>query len=264
MWETMCIHHDSQLKIVTDLKALDLVHAPKETTKPHHDRTVQLYSVVQEWNSQFEKLVTHQKQYIQALNSWLKLTLIPIESSLKEKISSPPRIQSPPIQALLHSWHDLVKKLPDELAKSAISSFAAVIKTIILHQEEEMKLKEKCEETHKEYLRKKQAFEEWNEKYMQRRGPDEMDPEGGKNTNTKDPVSEKKFVVETLKKRLEDETEAHQQHRVQVREKSLGSLKTRLPEIFHAMSDYSHACFDGYEKLKLITKSHNSNGVPHA
>ncbi|POO03906.1 hypothetical protein TorRG33x02_002100 [Trema orientale] len=264
MWETMCLHHDSQLKIVTDLKALDLANAPKETTKHHHDRTIQLYNVVQEWNSQFEKLVTHQKQYIQALNSWLKLNLIPIESSLKEKISSPPRVQNPPIQALLHSWHDLIEKLPDELAKSAISSFAAVIKTIILHQEEEMKLKEKCEETRKEFLRKSQAFEEWYQKYLQRRGPDETDPERGEDANTKDPVSEKQFAVESLKKRLEDEVEAHQRHCVQVREKSLGNLRTRLPELFRAMSDYSHACSDGYEKLKSITKSHKSNGGPHA
>lgn len=264
MWETMCIHHDSQLKIVTDLKGLDLAHAPKETIKQHHDRTVQLFNVIQEWHSQFEKLVTYQKQYIQALNSWLKLNLIAIESSLKEKISSPPRAQNPPIQALLLSWHDLLEKLPDELAKSAISSFAAVIKTIILHQEEEMKLKEKCEETRKEYVRKKQAFEEWYQKYVQRRGPDEMDPERGEDANPKDPVLEKKFVVESLEKRLKEEIEAHQRHCLQVREKSLGSLKTRLPEIFRAMSDYSHACSDGYEKLRSITKSHKSNSGPNA
>lgn len=264
MWESMCIHHDSQLKIVTDLKGLDLAHAPKETTKHHHDRTVQLYNIIQEWHSQFEKLVTHQKQYIQALNSWLKLNLVPIESSLKERISSPPRAQHPPIQALLHSWHDLLEKLPDELAKSAASSFAAVIKTIILHQEEEMKLKEKCEETRKEYLRRNQAFEDWYQKYMQRRGPDEMDPERGEDANTKDPVSEKQFVVESLKKRLEEEIEAHQKQCLQVREKSLGSLKTRLPEIFRAMSDYSQACSDGYEKLRSITRSHKSNGGPNA
>ncbi|KAM1744494.1 hypothetical protein ACFX11_011369 [Malus domestica] len=126
MWENMCTHH-GQLKIVTDLKSLDIAHTPMETTKHHHDRTVQLWNVLQEWHPHFEKLMIHQKQYIQALNSWLKLNLIPIESSLKQKISSPPRVQRPPIHALLHSWHDSLEKLSDELAKSAISSFAATI-----------------------------------------------------------------------------------------------------------------------------------------
>ncbi|KAL0327552.1 UNVERIFIED_CONTAM: protein ALTERED PHOSPHATE STARVATION RESPONSE 1 [Sesamum angustifolium] len=256
MWESMCAHHDSQLKIVTDLKSLDVSGVLIETSKHHHERTKQLSNVVEQWHSQFEKLVTNQRHYINSLNTWLKLNLIPIESSLKEKVSSPPRTLNPPIQPLLRSWHDHLEKLPDEVAKSAIASFAAVIKTIIIHQEEEMKSKDKYEETRKEYFRKKQAFEEWYQKYMQRRPPtDEMDPDKTVETNAKDPVSERQFMVESLKKRLEDEMEDHQKHCVQVREKSLGSLKIRLPELFRALSDYAHACYDAYERLRLITQS---------
>ncbi|KAL3586957.1 hypothetical protein D5086_013824 [Populus alba] len=258
MWASMCMHHDSQLNIVTDLKSLDVNHAIKETSKHHHERTIQLWKVVQGWHSQFEKLVTHQKQYIHTLTSWLKLNLIPIESSLKERTSSPPRAQNPPIQALLHSWHDNLEKLPDDLAKSAILSFAAVIETIVHHQEEEMKLKEKCEETRKELLRKNQAFEEWHQKYMQRRTPDGTDADRGEDTNP-NPVSERQLAVESLNIRLKEELEAHQKHCLQVREKSVGSLKLRLPELFRAMSDYARACSDSYEKLKSITHSQNSN-----
>ncbi|XVF69474.1 hypothetical protein PTKIN_Ptkin11bG0085200 [Pterospermum kingtungense] len=181
-------------------------------TKHHHERMIQLHNVVLESYSQFDKLVTHQKQYIQALNNWLKLNLIPIESSLKEKVSSPPRMQNPPIQALLHTWHDYLEKLPDKVAKSAISSFTAVIKTIIIHQEEEMKLKQKCEETRKEFLCKK-----W------RSTPDETDAKRGEDENTKDDlVSKREFMVESLKKRLKEEDEAHQKHFIQVREKISG------------------------------------------
>ncbi|XVF48489.1 hypothetical protein PTKIN_Ptkin03bG0194700 [Pterospermum kingtungense] len=265
MWASMCIHHDSQLKIVEKLRSLDIALASKETTKHHHERTIQLHNVVLEWHSQFDKFVTHQKQYIQSLNGWLKLNLIPIESSLKEKISSPPRMQNPPIQALLQTWHDCLEKLPDEVAKSAISSFAAVIKTIIIHQDEEMKLKERCEETRKEFLRKKQAFEEWYHKYKQRRSAsDETDADRGEDANAKDPVSERQFVVDSLEKRLEEEVEAHQKHCIQVREKSLGNLKIRLPELFRAMSDYSHTCSDAYEKLRTVTQtqSQKPNSAP--
>lgn len=261
MWEFMSIHHQNQLKIVMDLKSLDVSGTPKETSRHHHERTVQLWNIVQEWHLQFEKLVTNQKQYIQALNSWLKLNLIPIESNLKEKVSSPPRTQNPPIQPLLLAWHDLLDKLPDEIAKTAITSFAAVIKAIIVHQEEEMKLKEKCEETRKEFLRKSQAFDDWYQKYMQRRTPpDEMDPDRGAETDPKDPIIEKQFAVESLKKRLEEEVEAHQKHCIQVRDKSLGSLKIRLPELFRSMSDYTRSCMEGYGGLRLITQSQRANG----
>ncbi|KAI3687402.1 hypothetical protein L1987_81098 [Smallanthus sonchifolius] len=260
MWDSMCEHHDNQLTIVADLKSLDVSGAPKETTKHHYERTVQLYHVVQGWHSHFETLVTHQKNYVQALNSWLKLNLIPIESSLKEKISSPPRVQTPPIQTLLHSWHDQLQKLPDELAKSAISSFAAVIETIMNHQEEEMKLKDRWEETRKEFFRKNQAFEDWHQRYIMRRGPqDETEPN---RVTGPDPIAERQFAVETLKKKLEDEMEAHQKLCVQVRDKSLGSLKIRLPELFRAMSDYAHVCRDSYQRLRSTVHSQNrQNGI---
>lgn len=124
-----------------------------------------------------------------------------------------------------------------------------------------MKLKEKCEETRREFIRKKQGFEDWYQKHLQKRGPTE-EAEGGDDTTTsaRDHVTERRIVVETLKKRLEEEEEAHQRHCVQVREKSLNSLKIRLPEIFRALSDYAHACADSYEKLRIISQSHKSNG----
>ncbi|KAM1633256.1 hypothetical protein ACFX14_011457 [Malus domestica] len=102
MSANMCTHHGSQLKIVTDLKSLDIAHTPMET--PSTTMT--------------------------ALSSF----------GMFSKNGILTLVQRPPIQALLHSWHDSLEKLPDELAKSAISSFAAVIKTIILHQE-----KRECE-----------------------------------------------------------------------------------------------------------------------
>ncbi|XP_051119589.1 protein ROLLING AND ERECT LEAF 2-like [Andrographis paniculata] len=255
MWESMCVQHETQLKIVTELRSLDVSGFLIETSKNHHEHTKQLAAVVDRWHSQFEKLVTNQRQYIAGLNSWLKLNLIPIESNWKEKVSSPPRNPNPPIQPLLRAWHDHLEKLPDEVAKSAISSFAAVIKTIVLHQEEEMKLKEKYEETRKEYIRKKQAFEDWYQKYMQRRTPpDETNADRSVDLNTKDPVSERQFVVESLKKRLDNEMEEHEKHCMQVREKSVGNLKLRLPELFRALSDYAQACFDAYERLRMLTQ----------
>ena len=119
-----------------------------------------------------------------------------------------------------------------------------------------MKLKEKCEETRREFIRKKQGFEEWYQKHLQKRGPTEEGVDGEEGSGRDDDhVTERRIVVETLKKRLEDEEEAYQRHCVQVREKSLNSLKIRLPEIFRALSDYAHACADSYEKLRVISQT---------
>ncbi|THG03846.1 hypothetical protein TEA_017299 [Camellia sinensis var. sinensis] len=83
MWETMRIQHEKQSQIVIGLKLLDISQSPNETSEHHHERTVQLWAVVQEWHSQFTKLVTYQKEYIKSLYNWLKLNLVPIDIDLK-------------------------------------------------------------------------------------------------------------------------------------------------------------------------------------
>ncbi|KAI4329265.1 hypothetical protein L6164_021549 [Bauhinia variegata] len=263
MWETMHARHESQSNIVMALKSWDISQSPKETSEHHHDRTFQLLAVVHEWRKHFEGLVNHQKGYIKSLNNWLKLNLIPIESNLKEKVSSPPRTVIPPIQRLLHAWHDYLEKLPDELARTAISNFAALIETILHQQEEELLLKRKCEDTQKEHARKGMQFEDWHRKYMERKIPDDHDPDNLEGINGPDEVvTEKQFMVEQVKRRLEDEKEAHERLCLQVRQKSLGSLKNGLPELFRAMSSFTLECSRMYCELRSISEHLNSVQSP--
>lgn len=258
MWEAMRYHHESQSKFVTALGSFDISQCPKYTTDHHHERTVQLWYVVQEWHSQFVKLVSKQKEYVKALRNWLKLNLIPIESNLKEKVSSPPRIQNPPIQGLLLEWNDHLEKLPDDVARTAIHNFAGVIHTIMLKQEEEMKMKEKCEDSRKELDRKKRQFEDWYHKYMNKNIPDEVDPERPESNVRGDVVAEKQFNVETVQKRLEEEEEAYARLCLQVREKSITSLKTGLPELFRALADFAVSCSEMYKHLNSRSTHHQS------
>ncbi|XP_043700901.1 protein ROLLING AND ERECT LEAF 2-like [Telopea speciosissima] len=253
MWETMYVQHDKQLKISADLRSLDLSQAPKETNEQHHERTVQLWHAVEEWHTQFQKLMTQQKEYIRTLYSWLKLNLIPIENSLKEKVSSPSRVPQPPIQTFLRAWNDHLEKLSDGLARTQISNFAAVVNTIVVYQQDEFKLKEKCRDTRKELARKERAFTEWREKYMQRKTPaDEMESDRAEDPNYKDPVVERQCVVEALQKRLEEELEDHQKHCRHVRDKSLQNLKMQLPELFRVLSEFAFACSNMYKNLRSI------------
>ncbi|KAG1365442.1 hypothetical protein COCNU_12G004420 [Cocos nucifera] len=260
MWETMHVHHGTQHKIVANLRAFDISLSPKETSEQHHECTIQLWRVVREWHSQFEKLMKNQKEYIKSLNSWLKLNLIPIESSLKEKVSSPARPSQPPMQALLHSWNDQLEKLPDDLARSAIYRFSEVVHTIVVHQQDELKMKEKCEDLRKEFMRKKRAFDDWYQKYSEKKAAsgEEANPEGGEGSN-QDRVAERKLEVDGLEVRLKVEEEKHRNLCKQVREKSLGSLRTHLPELFRSMTDFALECSKMYKKLISVTQSLNTD-----
>lgn len=248
MWESMKLQHDHQSKIVQALRSLDITHSPKETTELHYKNTSQLHDHVQMWHSQFEKLMSHQKEYVKALNNWLKLNLIPIDNNLREKVSSPQRPENPPIRSLLRTWHDFLEKLPEEGARTAIHNFAAVMDTIFQYQTDEMKMKERCEETRRELTRKTRKFEDWYNRYIQKRSSEDMD-------NDKEVIAEQQITVELLKKRLEEEEEGYQRQCIQVRDKSLMNLKTGLPEVFRAMSEFSRACSHMYKSLK----SHRMN-----
>lgn len=258
------MHHQRQAEISKVLRSLDISQAVKETNDHHHERTIQLLAVVQEWHTQFCRMIDNQKMYIKSLGGWLKLNLIPIESTLKEKVSSPPRVPNPAIQKLLHVWYDRLDKIPDEMARTAIINFAAVVSTIMQQQEEEMKLRDRCEETRKELGRKIRQFEDWYHKYMQKRGPEDMNAEGSEGDNEhKDEVVVRQFNVEQIKKRLEEEEEAYQRQSQQVREKSIASLRTRLPELFQAMSEVAYSCSGMYRAVVAYVTQRQSQSERH-
>ncbi|CDY52975.1 BnaA06g01600D [Brassica napus] len=264
MWEMMQMHHQRQAEISKVLRSLDISQAVKETNDHHHERTIQLLAVVQEWHTQFCRMIDNQKMYIKSLGGWLKLNLIPIESTLKEKVSSPPRVPNPAIQKLLHVWYDRLDKIPDEMARTAIINFAAVVSTIMQQQEEEMKLRDRCEETRKELGRKIRQFEDWYHKYMQKRGPEDMNADGSEGDNEhKDEVVVRQFNVEQIKKRLEEEEEAYQRQSQQVREKSIASLRTRLPELFQAMSEVAYSCSGMYRAVVAYVTQRQSQSERH-
>ncbi|KAF2323336.1 hypothetical protein GH714_034717 [Hevea brasiliensis] len=257
MWSTMKLHHEAQLKLLNALKYVDISQSPKETSEYHYDRTCQLCAIIRDWHTHFCRLTDFQKDYIKALNNWLKLNLIPIESNLKEKVSSPPRVHNPPIHALLIAWRDDLEKLPDEVARSAIGNFAAVLQTIVNYQEEEMKTREKCEAMRKELARKTKQFDDWKQKHNIGFANKGSDHDMAEDNPHRDAMVDRQIVLDSLSKQLENEEEACQKLSLQVRQKSFTGLKTRLPELFRAMTDIALACSEMYSHLRSIAQHRN-------
>lgn len=234
MWDVMYAHHKAQLRIITELKSSDIVVAARETSEQHHERTVQLWNVVQEWHVQFEKFMTYQKEYIGSLYSWIKLNVIPIDTNLNPN-SPQPRETTPPIKRLLHAWHDILEKLPDAATKKAIHTFAEVVNTILVHQEDELKLRIKIEETRRDLEKKRRQFDDWAQKNWDRGAsiPD------GDNPGRADPAAERKAVVDRVENALKDLEDKYKTQCRVVRDKSLSLLRSNLPELFGVVSDFS-------------------------
>jgi len=270
MWKSMYDCHRRQEEIVKDLR-FDTSNAPDETTKQHHDRTYQLYNVANEWHAQSEKLFIHQKQYIGALNNWLRLNLIPIESNLKEKVSSPPKAFVPPIHELLQVWHSTLDQLPYAVALQGLKSFAAIINRIFTQQQEELKQKKNYEDAQAELERKRKAFNEWALRNPpENKGSEESaggqtenkssEENAGVQTeiNNKDPSMERRHALILLEKRVHEEEVKHKRSCRLTRDLSLKSLETGLPALFQALVGLSRNCFETYKELHTITLKYNS------
>ncbi|XP_065869294.1 protein ROLLING AND ERECT LEAF 2-like isoform X2 [Euphorbia lathyris] len=207
MWETMRYHHETQSKIAYALKPLDILQPLRENSDyDHYERTIKLYAVVNDWRTQFCRLVDYQKDY-----------------------------------ELLLAWNDDLDKLPDELARSAMSNFAAVMQTIMYQQEEEMKVREKCEAILKEFDLKSRQYQDW---CMKNGVNEELVAD-----NT---LKAAKEAREALLISLEEDEKARWKSCKQAREKSLANFKRCLPELFRAMSEFAQACSIMYSNLRSI------------
>ncbi|KAJ4819168.1 DUF630 family protein (DUF630 and DUF632) [Rhynchospora pubera] len=257
MWRSMHDHHRQQLKIIQEIRApYEIILPPRETTEEHFKQTNQLHNTVKDLHGHLQRLMDHQKDYIKNLNEWVRLSLIPIESSLKEKVSSPPRPPETRIKYLLHAWNDHIGKLPLELAKAAILSFSEVVRTILELQGDELNAKRTWEHTYRELERKRRQFQDWAHKYMERRASlAEEAGDGAAQNLPQDPIVERRIQIEQLEIRLKEEQENHRRLCKQVREKSIASLRTHLPELFRAMAEFSLTASEMYRSLSSISQN---------
>ncbi|XP_078149446.1 protein ROLLING AND ERECT LEAF 2-like [Carex rostrata] len=267
MWEAMNEHHSKQRKTFASLRNFDITATTKETSEQHHDRTAQLWEIVQEWNAQFHKLTTYQRDYVNALTNWVVLSVIPIDTDVNKKL----RHQEPetpsqepaelsddhqdllPIEKLLPEWSACLEKLQDEAAGTAIISFTEVIGTIIILQADELKLKQNCERLRKELEKKRRQFEDWRQKYMERQYS-HPEPSGNPVGPGQDLLAERQAVVEALEKTLREEEMRYRDQCKHVREKSLIGLRKNLLELFRAMSEFSLGSSLMYKELLLSTQ----------
>jgi hypothetical protein len=109
---------------------------------------------------------------------------------------------------------------------------------------------------YRELDKKRRQFEDWCRKYMERKASlaEEAGAEVGEN-QAQDPIAERRIHVEQLEFRLKEEQENHRRLCKQVRERSIASLRTHLPELFRSMSEFARAASEMYRSLPSSVQS---------
>lgn len=108
---------------------------------------------------------------------------------------------------------------------------------------------------YRELDKKRRQFDDWYRKYMERKASlAEAGAEVGEN-QAQDPIVERKIQVEQLEIRLKEEQENHRRLCKQVREKSIASLRTHLPDLFRSVSEFAWAASEMYRSIPINAQS---------
>ncbi|CAK7334243.1 unnamed protein product [Dovyalis caffra] len=239
MWRTMYELHQVQTHIVQQLKYHNTIPSPEPSSEIHRQSTLQLELEVQQWHQSFCNVVKAQRDYIQSLTGWLRLSLFHLSKDPISRTSQESRIYS-----LCEEWHHAIDRIPDKVASEGIKSFLTVIHAIVVQQAEEHKQKKKSESAFKEFEKKAAELRSLESKY----GPYSM-LETSSTTRNKDPVTEKRAKVEILRAKAEEEKSKHEKSISVTRSMTMNNLQMGFPHVFQAMVGFSSVCMSAFESV---------------
>ncbi|KAK3022973.1 hypothetical protein RJ639_046677 [Escallonia herrerae] len=240
MWRSMYECHQVQTHIVQQLKYLDTFPSFNPTSEIHRQSTLQLEVEVQQWHLSFCNLVKAQRDYIQSLTGWLRLSLFQFGNSPLSKTR-----QDSAIYSLCEEWQLAVDNAPDKVASEGIKAFLTVIHAIVVQQAEEQKQKKRSESAFKELEKKVVELRSLECKY----GP------YASSSDAKDPVTEKRAKVEILRAKAEDERAKHEKLVSVTRAMTLNNLQMGLPHVFQAVTGFANVWTHAFETVYSQAKS---------
>ncbi|KAG6399864.1 hypothetical protein SASPL_141349 [Salvia splendens] len=241
MWRSMYEFHQVQTHIVQQLKYLNCIPSVEPTSEIHRQSTLQLELEAQQWHLSFCSLIKAQREYIQSLTGWLRLSLFQVGNNPINKTK-----QDSAIYSLCEEWQLAINNAPDKVASEGIKSFLTVIHAIVVQQAEEQKQKRSSESVFKELEKKAGELRSLESKH----GPSQTYGD-----TIKDPVREKRAKVEALRSKGEDEKAKYEKSISVTRAMTMNNLQMGLPHVFQAMTGFANVCTQAFESVNNQTKS---------
>ncbi|CAL0331923.1 unnamed protein product [Lupinus luteus] len=244
MWRSMYECHQVQKHIVQQLEYLNTIPSTNPTSEIHKQATLQLELQVQQWHQSFCNLFKAHRDYIQSLTCWLRLSLLQFSRNSLSRTAEESKIVS-----LCEEWNLAVDRIPDKATSEAIKSLLTVVHAIVVQQTEEHKQKKRSDSAFKELEKKVVQLRSLECKY----GPYFMHESSG-GMRTKDPVTEKRVKVETLKAKAEEEKNRYEKSVSITRVMTLNSLQMGCPHVFQGIVGFSSVCMEVFESVYNIAK----------
>ncbi|KAJ9171181.1 hypothetical protein P3X46_014578 [Hevea brasiliensis] len=248
MWKSMHQHHEVQNNIIQQVRGLVNRSAKGDSTSElHKQATRDLESAVFAWHSSFCRLIKFQRDFIQSVHGWFKLTLLPVSN---DNVNG--NVEHSDSYAFCDEWKLALDRVPDTVASEAIKSFINVVHVISVKQTEELKIKKRTEIASKELEKKASSLRNIERKFyhsysMVGIGPPDTGPDNGQVLDARDPLAEKKSELAASQRRVEDEMLRHAKAVEVTRAMTLNNLQTGLPGVFQALTSFSSLFMEALE-----------------
>ncbi|KAI3704511.1 hypothetical protein L1987_74733 [Smallanthus sonchifolius] len=234
MWRNLYESHQVQMHIVQQLKYLHATSSTEPTSEIHRQAGLQLELEVQQWHLSFCNLIKSQRDYVQSLTGWLRLSLFQFGKTPLSHTK-----QDSPIYTLCEEWHLVVDNAPDKVASEGIKALLTAIHAIVLQQAEEQKQKKRADSSFKMLEKKMAVLRALERKFGSFSGP----------SNGKDQVGDKRAKVESLRAKTEEERGKYEKSIRVTRATTLSNLQIGLPHVFQAITGFANVWTHGFESV---------------
>ncbi|BFG42351.1 hypothetical protein CerSpe_286250 [Prunus speciosa] len=258
-WKIMLECHETQNKILFDVKSFAGSTYGKFSNNSHRRATLQLQVELQNWHECFKEYVAAQKAYVETLHGWLTKFVVPEDEFYSRSRSSavPYGVNGPPLLVICRDWLVSVDKLPDRAVTIALKSFTKDVRALSLQQGEEQQQKRKVDSLAKELDRRILSFQKTESRLLEPKLTEhkcESDME-----RQSESLTEKKEQLDMFRRKLDVEREKHQNYMKETQRITLKGFQTGFCAVFESLSEFSKASQKMYNEL--VTCSENAEKV---
>ncbi|XP_062199363.1 protein ALTERED PHOSPHATE STARVATION RESPONSE 1-like [Phragmites australis] len=257
-WKIMVDSHETQRQIMFEVNSFTCPAYGKFCNDAQRHATLKLEVELRNWRSCFLSYVSAQKAYIEALDGWLSKFILTDTIRYSRGISSiaPDRAGAPTLVVICHDWYTTLSKFPNKRVSFTMRNFIRSVRVLWLKQGEEQQQKRKVDSLAKEMDKKLTAYKRAENKVIETKLPEHKPELDFK--QRMEHLSEKKELLNTLRKRVEAEKAKHHTCMRDKHDVTLNGFKIGLASIFESLTEFSKDSVKLYEDLLTYADAKDS------
>ncbi|CBI28365.3 unnamed protein product, partial [Vitis vinifera] len=221
IWKIMLESHETQNKIMSEVKSFTCPSYGKFCNDSHRLATFQLETELQNWRPPYE-------------------------------------IRGPLLLVICRHWLASLEKLPDKLVKCTMKSFGKDIRAIWVQQGEEQQQKRKVDGLAKELDRRVHAFKRAQSRILESKVP-EQNKEADIRYRI-EYLSEREGQLDDFRKRLDAEKAKHLGSMQETQQITLNAFQIGFFSVFESLTEFSKASLKMYDDLVTFCASYPKVG----